>query len=380
VIPYRIDIPERELVELHRRLDSTRWSAAFTDAGWSLGTDVQFLRALISYWRSEFDWRAAERRLNAVPNFVAELQGGRVHFVHLRSAHRDAVPIILTHGWPSTYAELLRLGDLLSNPTLPEENSGPAFHVVIPALPGYPWSPAPGRSGVGVLEIADLWAQLMDMLGYRRFFAHGGDLGAGVSTGLGLRHSAALHGVHLNYIPGSYRPYVEDPPPWTDEEKSYFERRASWVDEEGAYAHIQGTKPSSLAPSLNDSPAGLAAWIVEKYRSWSDCDGDVERRFSKDELLTIVSQYWFSQAMPSAIRLYAQVRQRPLVFTAGQRVAVPVGIIRFPKELPVPPRSYIERGYNVEHWTIAPTGGHFAAHEEPELLAADIRAFARRVL
>ena len=232
--------------------------------------------------------------------------------------------------------------------------------------------------GTDVFTIADQWSILMGALGYPRFIAHGGDIGAGVSTALGLRHGERLLGLHLNFIPSSYQPYnasTSDPSP---EEAAYFERRAAWVDQEGGYSHVQATKPDTLGPALNDSPLGLAAWIIDKFRSWSDCKGDIESRFTLDELLTTISLYWFSQSMPSAIRLYWEGRRRPLQFAPLDRVAVPVAVAHFPREIPIPPRSYVERGYNVVRWTEMRQGGHFAGLEEPEALAADIRAFARQ--
>ena len=251
-----------------------------------------------------------------------------------------------------------------------------AFEVIIPSLPGYPFSSPPTRPGTNVFTIADRWAELMAALGHSRFLAHGGDIGAGVTTALGLRHADRLLGIHLNYIPGSYQPHVADSGELSADERDYLERRATWDDAEGGYSHVQSTKPDVLAPSLNDSPVGLAAWIVDKFRSWSDCGGDVLSRFSYDELLTTVSLYWFTRSMPSAIRLYWEGRKRPMRFHADERVAVPVAVAHFPKEIPIPPRRYVERGYNVTRWTEMKRGGHFAALEEPEKLADDIRSFA----
>lgn len=300
-----------------------------------------------------------------------------MHFVHLRGVGPSPLPIVLTHGWPSTYAELLQLGAMLADPAAHGVAGVRTFDVVIPSLPGYAFSPAPAAVGTNVFAIADQWISLMGALGYSRFIAHGGDIGAGVSTALGLRHKDRIVGVHLNYIPGSYEPYLATPSGLSDEEKAFLAVRAAWADREGGYSHVQATKPDVLGPSLNDSPVGLAAWIIDKYRSWSDCDGDLNRRFARDELLTVVSLYWFTRSMPSAIRLYWEGRRRPMTFLAGDRVEPPVAIARFPKELPIPPRSYVERGYNVTRWTEFLRGGHFAALEEPNALAADIREFCR---
>jgi pimeloyl-ACP methyl ester carboxylesterase len=373
---YRIAVSDADILDLRHRLELTRWPSSTEGSGWELGIDLDFLKSLVTYWRTQFDWRAIEAELNTIPQFEALSQSGSIHFARLEAARPGALPILLTHGWPSSFAEFLTLGDMLASPEKYGAKSADAFDVVIPSLPGYVFSSPPRQTGTHVFRIAELWADLMTALGYDRFIAHGGDLGAGVSTALALRHPQRLLGVHLNFIPGSYRPAVHDSA-LCAEEIDFFERRAAWLDAEGGYSHVQGTKPDVLGVSLNDSPAGLAAWVVDKFRSWSDCNGDVGSRFTHDELLTTISLYWFTRSMPSAIRLYWEGRKHPLHFAAGERVNVPVGIAHFPRELPMPPRRYVERGYNVTRWTLMPKGGHFAAIEEPAALAEDIRAFAR---
>ncbi len=337
-----------------------------------MGLDPGYLHALADFWSETFDWRAIEGRLNAHRHFIADTSVGPIHFVRITSRARRLTSIVLTHGWPSTFAEFLRLGELLAGPV---DSADSGFDVIIPSLPGYGFSPPPHRPGTSVWVIADAWVELMRTLGYERFLAHGGDLGAGVSTAIALRHPQALSGLHLNYIPGSYEPYVQDPKQLSREESEFLARRREWADAEGGYAHVQGTKPDTLGPALNDSPVGLAAWMVDKFRTWSDCDGDVERRFTKTDLLTTISIYWLTQSMPSAIRLYWEGRRAPIRLGKDQRITVPTAIARFPRELPIPPRHYVERGYNVTRWTDYPRGGHFAAAEEPELLANDIRSF-----
>ena len=230
---------------------------------------------------------------------------------------------------------------------------------------------------MNTFRMADLFAGLMKELGYERFGTQGGDFGAAVSTLLGLRHAQRILGVHLNYIPGSYRPAMEPEARLSTVEQAFRESDEAWYDRCGAYAHIQRTHPQTLAYGLNDSPVALAAWIVEKFRDWADCDGDVGRRFSKDELLSNVTLYWMTETIHSSCRLYYEASKAPVHFPQGERVAVPCGIARFPREEPFPPREWIERGYNVQHWTDMPCGGHFAAAEEPELLAQDIREFFR---
>jgi pimeloyl-ACP methyl ester carboxylesterase len=339
--------------------------------------DGDFLRSLASYWVGGFDWAAIESRLNRFEHFEAVRGSDSIHFVRIHGTGPNPVPIILTHGWPSTFAEFLALGTRLADPGTFGADPADSFDVVIPSLPGFAFSSKPNHLGTTVFAIADDWAELMTTLGYSSFVAHGGDLGAGVSTALGLHHPKRLRAIHLNYIPGSYQPPPDPSANPSAEETAYFAHRSAWLDAEGGYSHVQATKPDVLAPALNDSPMGLAAWIIDKFRSWSDCQGNLLSRFSYDELLTTASIYWFTESMPSAIRLYWEGRNRPLAFASGDRVGVPVAVAHFPRELPIPPRSYIERGYNVRRWTEMPRGGHFAALEEPDLLAEDIRTFLR---
>jgi pimeloyl-ACP methyl ester carboxylesterase len=377
--PYRIAIRQDAVEDLRSRLAASRWPTAIPGSGWAMGMDAAYLHWLIDEWLNHFDWRAVEAGLNNYPQFMADIGPTPIHFVHLHGTGPSPVPIILTHGWPSTYAELLKLGEALANPSGYGQAGAASFDVLIPSLPGYGFSPAPKALGNNVFTIADQWAALMASLGHQKFIAHGGDIGAGVSTALGLKHRDRVAGVHLNYIPGSYQPFLERSTVLSPEEIQWQAQRAAWTDAEGGYAHVQGTKPDVLAPALNDSPIGLAAWIVDKYRSWSDCDGDLSKRLSSTDLLTVISIYWFSQSMPSAIRLYWEGRRRPMHLALGERVTAPVGVAHFPKELPIPPRTYVERGYNVIRWTEFSRGGHFAALEETAALAQDIRSFADQV-
>ena len=272
---------------------------------------------------------------------------------------------------------MLKILPLLTDPSANGHDAADSFDVVIPSLPGFGYSDKPSQLGVNLFRIAEIWVELMGALSYQRFAAHGGDLGAGVSTALGLRHSEHIIGIHLNYIPGSYRPYL--PPGTTPNaiEERFLAGTASWFDENGAYAHLQGTRPSTPSYGLNDSPAGLAAWIVEKFRDWSDCEGDIYRIFTRDELLRNITLYWLTETISSSFRLYYEGRKAPLRFSADDFVRVPCGIARFPKEIVFPPKEWVQRGYNVQHWTELLRGGHFAALEQPEILAADIRDFFR---
>jgi pimeloyl-ACP methyl ester carboxylesterase len=273
---------------------------------------------------------------------------------------------------------MLRLIPLLTDPARHGADARDAFDVVVPSLPGFGFSDRPTQRGMSPFRIAALWATLMDGLGYPRYGAQGGDWGASVSTLLGLTYPAHVMGIHLNFIPGSYRPYLGvHARGLSDAERLFLKDMDEWAATEGGYWQIQRTRPQTLAYGLNDSPAGLAAWIVEKFRAWSDCGDDVERRFTKDELLTNVSIYWFTQTIHSSCQLYLETRRRPLHFGEGERVIVPCGIAHFPREVPFPPREWVERGYAVTHWSAMERGGQFAAMEEPEVLADDIRTFFR---
>jgi pimeloyl-ACP methyl ester carboxylesterase len=374
---FRIAVPDAELADLRDRLARVRWPDQLDGVGWDWGTDLTYLRALVAYWRDSFDWRAREAELNRLPQFMAELDDHRIHFVHQRGQGPAPLPLVVTHGWPGSFVEMTKILPLLTDPGSHGGDPSDAFDVVVPSLPGYGFSSRPGRPGTNVFAIAGLWSRLMTGLGYSRFGAQGGDWGASVTTCLGKLFPGALAGIHLNFIPGSYQPPLGDGEILSDAEKDFVARRAVWLDQEGGYGHIQGTKPQTLAYGLADSPVGLAAWIVEKFRSWADCGGDVERVFSKDELLTNIAVYWFTQTIGSSLRLYREGRAAPLRFAPGERVAVPVGVAHLPHEIPMPPRRWVERVYDVVRWTELPRGGHFAALEQPELLAQDIRAFFR---
>jgi len=376
--PFTVQIPQAELADLQARLARTRWPDEIAGADWAYGTRLAYLQELVRYWQERFDWQAQERAINAFAHFRATVGGLGIHFIHQRGTGPAPLPLIITHGWPGSFVELLKILPLLSDPARYGGDARDAFDVVIPSLPGYGFSDRPRKRGMHPFRIADLWAELMAGLGYQRFGAQGGDWGSSVATCLGFAHADAVVGIHLNYIPGSYAPYLgPGARGLSAAEQDFLQERERWLQSEGGYGQIQRTKPQTLAYGLNDSPAGLAAWIVEKFRAWSDCDGDVERRFSKDELLTNIAIYWFTQTIGSSTRLYYEGRQRPLQFGQGERIQVPCGLARLPKEAPMPPREWIERCYKLQHWAELPRGGHFAAMEEPELLAQDIRAFFR---
>jgi pimeloyl-ACP methyl ester carboxylesterase len=374
IAPFEIQIPEAALTELRRRLASAAWPPAVDGTGWTEGTSQTYLRELVSYWQHDYDWRAQERRLNAVPQFRAELDGFTIHYLHVRSNRPDAVPLLMCHGWPGGNLEFLKVIQLLVDP---EDRTAPAFHVIAPAMPGYGFSSIPTRPGVNLTRIADLWARLMTQLGYERFGVQGGDWGAWVAIRLCRDHAPRLLGAHLNYVPARYVPVPgsagED---LTAEDRAYLAQRQRWVDDENGYGHLQGTKPQTLAMALSDSPIGLASWIVEKFHGWSDCRGDLGSTFTRDELLTNVSVYWFTNTIYSSMRLYKEVaaelaEDRSPAIRPSTRVAV----ARFPREIVYPPRSHLERYLNIVRWTDMPSGGHFAALEQPVLLARDLQAF-----
>ncbi|WP_375508727.1 epoxide hydrolase family protein [uncultured Caballeronia sp.] len=374
--PFSVHIPDAHIEDLRRRLRDIRWPSTSPSEPWQRGVDANWLRDLTRYWADDFDWRKAEHSLNAQPQFTAQIEGQRVHFVHRKGVGPAPYPLEITHGWPGSYFEFYSVLDQLCDPAAFGGDPSDAFDVVIPSIPGFAFSQAPIRRGTSSFQVADLWASLMTGLGYARFGAQGGDLGAGVSIALASRHPKLIDGIHLNFLPGSYQPALGPmAPPLTKIEEEFLSTRDKWAMLEGGYSHMHSTRPDTLAFSLNDSPVGLAAWICEKFRAWSDCDGIIEQSFSRDELLTNLSLYWFTGSIGSSMQIYWENRLQPMRFNDGQRVVPPVGFARFPKEINHPPRSWLERTFNVSQWTDMPSGGHFAAMEEPKLLTAEIRRF-----
>ncbi len=351
--PFDVPFSPGQLDDLRRRLEQTRWLDEVSSSAWEYGFDLRFLQEICRYWRREFDWRAQVEKLSAFHHyrFVSDAPG--IHFIHEKGKGPDPIPLILIHGWPGSFVEMLRIVPLLTDPAAHGGDSKDAFDIVVPSLPGFGYSDQPA-SGTNIFHIAKLWQELMSELGYSRFAAQGGDIGAGVSTALGLRHPDRIIGIHLNYIPASYRPYLGNGQKLTAAEDNYLNALANWYEESGAYAHIQRTRPQTPAYALNDSPAGLAAWILETFREWSDCNGDLYRRFSRDELLTNVTLYWMTQTIHSSFRIYYENKKAPLRFGPGDFVQIPCAIANFPREISAPPREWVERGYNVQHWTKMP--------------------------
>jgi pimeloyl-ACP methyl ester carboxylesterase len=375
--PFTVAIPQEALDDLHQRLSLTRWPDEIPGSGWTYGSNLTYMKELVRYWQTTFDWRRQEQRLNTFAHFHTTIDGTKIHFLHMRGNGPHPIPLLLTHGWPSSFVEMLKILPMLTDPAQYGGDPADAFDVVVPSLPGYGFSDRPLLPRMTDAQIAGMWKHLMtDVLGYARFAAHGGDVGGGVTCQLGRFYPQQVIGIHILNV--SVLPHLgSDTPPLSEQESRFLADREHWDAEEGAYAHIQQTRPQTLAYGLNDSPVGLAAWIIEKFRAWSDCDGGVERRFSKDELLTNVSLYWLTQTINSSFGPYYTSGDESDTLRKGERVEVPCAFALFPKNLEHPPRELAERGYNVQRWTQMPRGGHFPALEEPAFLAEDIRAFFR---
>jgi pimeloyl-ACP methyl ester carboxylesterase len=364
------------LEDLRRRLRGTRWPDAPQDAGWSLGTDLGYLRELVAYWADGFDWPAQELALARIPRFRVRLGGLGIHFAHVRAAAPagPVLPLVLGHGWPDSFWRYVKVIPLLTDPGAHGADPADAFDVVVPDMPGYGYSDRPAGPPLDSVAVAGLWARLMSVLGYERFGAAGGDIGSHVARYLALDHPNRVVAVHRT--DAGVPLYAGDPAGLTPEERAWLQAGAAWAAAEGAYAAVHRTKPQTAAVGLNDSPAGLAAWIVEKLRAWSDCGGDIERSFTKDEILTDVTLYWLTGTIGSSMRMY---RANAAIAPAqlARRVEVPSGFALFPADLLRPPRAWLERTANTVHVSEPPRGGHFAAFEEPELYAQELRAFFR---
>lgn len=373
---FKVNIKQAVLDELRARLAQTRWPDEVEGAGWDYGTDLRYLKALCAYWQNQFDWRRQEAYLNSFNHFRAEVDGFGLHFIHERGRGDHSQPLLLTHGWPDSFFRFHKIIPMLTDPERFGGSPEDAFDVVVPSIPGYGFSDRPKEKGMDTQRIADLFARLMtDELGYKKFAAHGGDWGSSITEQLALNHADSLVGIHMTDVPYHHLFAVQSKD-LSDAERQYLEAGKKWQREEGAYAMIQATRPQTLAYGLNDSPAGLAAWIVEKFRAWSDCGGDVESRFTKDELLTNLTIYWVTETIGSSVRLYYETLHNPPP-NAAARVEVPTGVLIPPKDLIPAPREFAERFYNLRHWAQLPRGGHFAAMEEPELFVEDLRAFFR---
>jgi len=375
VEPFRIGLPDEILDDLKARLARTRWPDEVPGSGWSLGAELGYMRRLTDYWMHGYDWRSRERRLNALRQFTTRIRGQRIHFIHEQGEGKSPFPLLLSHGWPGSLVEFRELIPRLTQPSAFGGSPDDAFTVVAPSLPGHGFSFEPDQPRAGIEEIADVFAELMGGLGYPAFAAHGHDWGAYIATRLGFAHPDRLTGIHITLLVVPRQPVAD---PCTPAERRYNEQLARWLKEETGYLTIMGTKPQTLAYGLTDSPAGLAAWIIEKFRSWSDCAGDVDAHFSRDVLLDNVMLYWATGAINSTFWPYYERMHSPGIVPPGERVSVPMGYAEFPREILTPPRSVAQTVYaDIRRWTAMQRGGHFPALEDPEALAREIQAFFR---
>jgi epoxide hydrolase len=373
IAPFRIAIGDNLLDELRSRLRNTRWPEAEPVDDWSQGMPLGWIREMCNYWAETYDWRDREALLNRFAQFTTEIDGLAIHFQHVRSPHPDAMPLIITHGWPGSIVEFQKVIEPLTNPTAFGGDAADAFHVVCPSLPGFGFSAKPKTTGWGVDRIALAWAVLMERLGYKRYGAQGGDWGSAVTTALGAQDSDRCAGIHITLAMGARPTAVSDPTP---EEARALKGIKHYADWDSGYSKQQSTRPQTLGYGLTDSPSGQAAWILEKFWAWTDCDGDPLNILGRDELLDNVMLYWLTATATSSARLYWQS------FGPGRRTArtvtIPTGVAVFPKEIVPPVRRWMEQSYtNIRHWSEMPKGGHFAAFEQPELFVGDVRTFFR---
>ena len=373
--PFTINVSDEVIADLRARISNTRWPEKSPATPWEQGTDLLYLQDLLAYWADGFAWRTQEDWLNSFHHFRADIDGIGIHFVHERAVSGEGIPLVLTHGWPSCFAEYLPLVPLLTNPAA-HGIAGPGCDVVIPSLPGYGFTERPDRTGVTSRYTADLWHRLMHGLGYRQYGAQGGDFGAAVTTFMALDNPDPMLGIHLSNL--DVAPYLgRESPPLSQSEQAYIAQYERWREDDRGYGAIQSTRPQTVGYGLNDSPAGLAAWLIEKWRAWSDSGGNLDATFSRDFLLTVVTLYWVSQTITSSMRDYADNRWLGAL-GPGDRITVPTAIAVFANQLVsdgCPPREWAERLYNVRRWSPMGKGGHFAPAEQPELLARDIAAF-----
>jgi pimeloyl-ACP methyl ester carboxylesterase len=367
---FRVSVPDAVLADLRDRLAATRLPGEIAGAGWEQGTSLAYLSELLAYWRDEFSWRRQEERLNQLEHFTETVDGQRIHFVYQRSAAPGALPLLLAHGWPGSILEFL---DVVGPLTAPPDGELP-FDLIIPSLPGYGFSGPGSEPGWHPRRIAAAFTKLMRRLGVERYGVQGGDWGSIVAANMADLAPDHVVGLHLNFLavprPDGLRTASLRP-----DDQARIASMRLWQEQETGYSAIQGTRPQTIGYGLEDSPAGLAAWIVEKFRAWSDCGGDVERSFTKDQLLANITLYWVTATATSSARLYYETRQAgPAARPAGP-IIVPTGVAQYPGEITRPPRDWAERRYNITYWAEMPRGGHFAAMEVPELFAADVRQF-----
>lgn len=373
ITPFTIKISEDQITDLRNRINNTRWVEEECVNDWSQGIPLTYVREVADYWANQYDWRKSERYLNTFDHYQTNINDLDIHFIHQKSPHQNAYPLVITHGWPGSIIEFHKVIQPLVNPTKHGGKAEDAFHVICPSLPGYGFSGKPTVSGWGVEKIAQTWDQLMVLLGYGNYGAQGGDWGAAVTTQIG-RNVGHCDGIHINMPIGRPTPEsLQDP---TDEEKSALEGLTYYQEWDSGYSKQQSTRPQTLGYGLVDSPVGQMAWIIEKFWSWMDCDGHPENALTRDELLDNVMLYWLTASGASSARLYWESFGS---FGGGDKVEIPTGVASFPKEIIRSPRRWCEQSYNITHWTTMPKGGHFGAFEQPELFVNDLRTFFKTI-
>lgn len=380
--PFTITVPEEVLTDLHERLTKVRWAQDFANPNWEYGTNGDYLKELVEYWRDAYDWRKHEQEMNSFAHYKTTIDGIPIHFIHEPGKGPNPTPLILSHGWPWTFWDFHKVIRPLTDPASSGGDPADAFDVIVPSLPGYGFSTPLTTSGINYWRTADLWVKLMqDVLGYDKFAAQGGDWGALITAQLGHKHADKLIGTHVNLMAplSIFVGSIPEESEYGPGEEGLYERNNHFFTAESGYSALQTTKPQTLAFALNDSPVGLCSWILEKRRTWSDCDGDVEKRFSKDDLLTTMMIYWITQSFGTSARYYYEATHNPWQPSHDRTPVVesPMGVAVFQKEVIIMPRKWAEGYYNLKRWTPMPSGGHFAAMEEPQLLVDDVRAHFR---
>lgn len=376
--PFQINVPQTVLDDLQERLARTRWPDEVEGAAWDYGTNLEYMKELAHYWQHDYDWRKQEAALNKFPHFKADIDGMNIHIIHERGKGAKPIPLILTHGWPGSFYEFVKLIPLLTDPASYGGDPNLSFDVVVPSIPGFGFSDRPRQRGWTLEKTTDVWLKLMtEILGYQTFAASGTDWGSGITRLLACKYPEKLTAIYLSYV--SYPDFTPPNPEHLSEaEQAHLKRLQGFMWTEGAYAMIQSTKPQTLAYGLSDSPVGLAGWLVEKFRSLSDSNGDIEMRFTKDELITMIMIYWITETANSAARTYFENKYFTTPLKVGEHIEVPAGVGNFIRHSHTP-REYVERSLRVRHWAEIPKGGHFAAFEEPELLARDMQEFFSQV-
>ncbi len=374
---FKIRISDKALEDLSFRLKNTKWANHIQPSDWSMGTDEAYLHTLVDYWINDYNWRTQERELNQLSQYMCNIDGVNIHFFHIKGKGSNPQPIILTHGWPDSFIRYQKIIPLLTDPASYGGNPDVSFDVIIPSLPGIGFSTIPEPRGFNNAQVADLWVKLMvEKLGYRKFGAAGGDMGSGVTRYMALNYPEHLTGIHLTDVGIIRGIMTANDNDLSAEEKQYKRDAGQWITQEGGYMSIQSTKPQTIAYGLSDSPVGLAAWIIEKFYSWSDCSRGFENTYTMDELLNNIMIYWLNNSIASSARMYYENTHS---LPPMGKIDVPTGMALFAKDVLLPPKAWVEKNLNVVHWTEIPKGGHFTAMEEPELFADDICKYYRNI-